>query len=159
MTDRRYSLEPLTTAAGDVSTAEFKALLRINGATLNQWRDEGLSFDAAVRSADRLRVHRYELWPEMADDDETELTRPCDECGERFWPKRHDQKFCTPRCNRRWWARESKRRRYQRDPVFAERMRRQRRAYYAECRTYELARQREYDRKRRGQRPDERESA
>lgn len=67
----------------------------------------------------------------------------CEGCNVRFQPKRKGQRFCGVRCRK-----AVEQRRYRLRPEVQETNRRKRRAAYWANREYELARQAEYDRRR-----------
>lgn len=135
----RYPLAPL---AALLQLSEHKTCehLGITGAA-QKYRTEGMSYRVADRMATRAGFHPGEVWPEWWHDDDEEQHR-CDHCRSPFEPRRKDSRFCSERCYRRWWARELRRRRYHRDPDFAEKKRQARRAYYAQCGEYERQRER-----------------
>lgn len=141
MTDRRYPFDRLAAAMG-LTEPQAARRLGLSGSTEVDYRRRGVTERVGDRLAVKAGLHRFEVWPEMADHDTLEFTRPCDECGERFWPRRRDQRYCSKRCRRRPIERAAYRRRYQTDPLFAERERERARVMYAETRTYVLSRQR-----------------
>lgn len=101
----------------------------------------GLTLTQAERYADRLGVHPWEVWPEWVELVVAEIGKECvsSSCGQVFVPKRRSQKFCSDRCRER-----EAQIRYRATPAGRERMREQRRAFYAQCAEYQRAWRRSY---------------
>lgn len=138
---RRYPIEPLL------------AILEARGLTTNHHRILGVSSQgyrvilrsgvteaAADRAATALGLHPAELWPDWLS--ELEPSSRCEECRQPFVPNVHNQRFCSRKCRIRVKARNHQRRRYQRDPAWAEKQREKSRRYYEEAGDYVRARQR-----------------
>lgn len=141
--DHRYPLAPLAAAMRLTEPAALAAL-GVSGTQQRERRTLGLTRLVADNMAVKAGMHPYEVWPEMADHDiaAAESTLPgCKECSTTFVSVHPLQTFCTPRCRKRWWARETQRR-WRATPEGAELNRQRRRAYYAENAAYERARER-----------------
>lgn len=131
---KRYPLAALVEASGMSENALGEAV-GLTGSNLGNARRFGLIEEAADRCACRLGLVPWLVWSDWLDD----AGKLCAECGERFYPKRSDAKFCTPRCGNRQRQRAYWVQRYASDPEFAEKERARRRRYYIECHAYELA--------------------
>lgn len=147
----RYPFAPLEALLGDVDLAR---VLGVSGRTIGIYKHRGLSDEQADKAAVRAGFVAYEVWPELLDDLIDGHERACGNrlCDERFVPLRSNHVYCSPRCRTNTQARRVKRRRYARDPEFAERLRAKRRESYAECQEYERARQSRYDAAKREER-------
>lgn len=146
MIEHRYPLAALAAVVGIVPrSSRLARLLRISGTSLARFNVDGLTAVQAERYAVRAGCHPFEVWPEMADHEFEATSKPCDHCGDPFVPMRPTGRFCSPRCNRRWWSYENRKRKMARDPEYRERLYACRRAYYQECGEYERARQHRYD--------------
>ncbi len=137
---RRYPIEPLIAKTG-LTPRQFMDEARMSGTAMRRAEEDGLDADQADRYAMRFHWLPYEVWPDYGPD----ATKICKGCDKEFDPKRSDQKFHNRECGKLWNQREWRRQKYANDPEFAERIREQRRTYYAECGDYERARQARYD--------------
>ena len=131
--EHRYPLEPLAAAMHLTIPAACRAL-RISGSTEQQYRRDGVTDKVADRLAIRAGFHPYEIWPDMADHQLADVSKPCadEKCDELYVPSTASQRFCSPTCRKRDAGRRYVRRRYRTDPEFAERRRRESRQWRAE---------------------------
>lgn len=177
---RRYSMEPLAAASG-VPLPSLGRVLGVSGSTWQDARKHGVGERAADRYAVRLGLHVANVWPEMVDHAIEDASVPCEECGEPLLPTRAGHTFHGP-CYARRASREWKRRKHASDETWraaerersrayrqsagraialkqaaykaanAERLRERKRQWYLENRDVILAKQRDRDRAKRGQR-------
>ena len=144
----RFPLEPLL--ARFDSCADLGRAVGVNRRSVyDKQKRGGLTLATAEEWCDRLRVHPSEVWPTWAAAVVTTIECAAPDCAGRFLPTQPGQgrtrRFCSEACRVRTW----KRRKYQKDPEFRERLRRRRRAYYAENGAYERAQQARRDQARR----------
>lgn len=84
----------------------------MNGGTFNAFKGHGLTLEQAERYAERVRLHPYEVWPDMLDEVLDTVTRVCaaDGCDETFIPSNLRRIYCSKLCGDRRhktrWARE-----------------------------------------------------
>jgi hypothetical protein len=136
MTEHRYPFAPLK---GHAPTHwELCQVLRISKQSANAFTQHGITLEQAERFADRIQIHPYELWPEMADHIVEAMTKVCvaDGCNETFEPKTKRRLYCSPRCRDRRAKANWARRRYQTDAEFRERRKAQAAARYLAERDY-----------------------
>lgn len=138
---RRYDLSELV-ALTRWTWTRLQQSAKLSGREIMRYRRDGVSPIVASRLANICGLHPAEVWPSWFDDCVEDAGRPCDECGEKFLPARRDARFCQERCYRRWWGRETARRR-RATPEGKAQNRARRRRYYAENGEYERRRERE----------------
>jgi hypothetical protein len=120
----RFPFDALAVATGTDTNGQIADLLGVTRRTIQRAKRDGLSLHQAYEWCDRLRLHPFELWPELTDAAlEAEAER------------------------RRQRKREAQRRYRAKNPDYRARQAEYRRRYYAEHGAYERARQRRYDRK------------
>lgn len=148
---RRYPLAPLLEAMR-CTLSQASKRLGIGGPEYRRYADEGLSRETAERKALRAGLHPYEVWPDMADHDLEDAEQAERERHERTkaiqrksWRKRWDAMTEEEREAKREYLRE-----YRSKARAA--IRANRRRYYERNRQAELARQREYDARKRAER-------
>lgn len=146
---RHEQLDLAAFVAACKSKSEARRLSKLNAEAWRRAEAEGLSVEQADRLAVAAGCHATELWADFLALSAAEVSKPCDHCGEAFFPWRNPQRFCSKRCSQRWWSWQTRKKRLQADPEYRERMYARRRAYYQACGEYERARQRAYDRARR----------
>ena len=148
---RRYPYGPVEAFLGS-SDGDAASELGVNRRTVQRWKAEGLSRDQLDRICDRLRVHPYEVLPELRDHDladaeqaERERRERVREIDRRSWRKRWAAMTEEQREAKREYAR-----RYRQEARAATSV--SRRRYYQQNRERELARQRDYDARKRAER-------
>jgi hypothetical protein len=146
----RYPFAPLA-AAMQLSEAHACRVLNLSGSTAVEYRRRGLTRRVADRLAVAAGLHPYEVWPEMVDDDiaDTQAAEAARlerkrASARRFAAKMRAQRRADPAAHATYLAEQAAYRARARRAINASR-----RAYYRNNRERELARQREYDRRRR----------
>lgn len=139
---RRYPLDPFV-ALTRWTFRDIQNVAACNGSEWQIRKEHGVTEYVADRIACAAGYHPHEVWPEMLDHAIADLPdRDCAECGQTFIPNRPSvQRFCSPRCYRRYHSKANTRRR-RATPEGAELNRARRRRYYAENREYERERER-----------------
>lgn len=133
----RYPLAPFFALTGWTMT-QVRQVAPCGGDEYQRRLREGVSERIADRLATAAGLHPFEVWPEMADMQARDVSRPCDECGVLFIPTRNGHRFCSRNCR----DRRHERTKYRSDPEFRARKRAARRGYYAQVAEYEKARER-----------------
>jgi hypothetical protein len=110
---RRYPIEPLMALTGKTQFALLEGR-RVNSETWSNIRDRGFTPQMADKVACANGFHPSLVWPSWEQDEFDELSIPCKECGERFIPKRKGHVFHVVACAKRAQARD----RYQNDPEY-----------------------------------------
>lgn len=144
----RYPLRPLLSASG-LSYDDARRRVGASGSDWARAMREGLSEAKADRWAVRLGRLAYEVWPEMVDDaiadlelQEADVVRRQREQNRRSWHRRWARMTPEQREAKREYGRQYRQRAKRAISV-------SRRRYYEEHREEELARQRDYDARRR----------
>lgn len=122
----RYPFAPLAEMMGMTEHAAA-VTLGLSGSTEQEYRRDGVSEFVADRLACKAGLPAAAVWPEILADAIDAASRSCDECDDRFVPRKSDQRFCSKPCRLRFWANEASR---------------NRRARYEANRNHELARER-----------------
>jgi hypothetical protein len=106
VTPRRYPLGPLFELTG-WSMNRVSEIAPTGGPEYRRRRVEGVTELVADRLAVAAGLHAWLVWPEMADHAICDAQRECaaDECEEQFVPADPRQRFCSPRCVKRMYAR------------------------------------------------------
>ncbi len=139
MTTRRYPLAPFLQLTG-WSLNRTQEVAPCNGTEWRLRNEHGVTELIGDRLACAAGFHPHEIWPEMLDHAIADLPdRACaaSDCTERFLSDDPRQKFCTPRCKARAWARAHRETQDGTDKNNAARRR-----YYADHKAYERGRQR-----------------
>lgn len=142
MSSRRYPFADLVTVSRFTWT-QIQKRGNVSGREIMRYRNEGMSPIVASRLANVCGLHPCEVWPSWFDDTVEDSGRACQECGARFLPNAPNQRYCSAPCKKRANGRTYARRRYHRDPEWAERTRARRRQLYIDSHEYERARERE----------------
>jgi endogenous inhibitor of DNA gyrase (YacG/DUF329 family) len=137
---RRYPLDALLSAMG-MTLSAAQPILGLNGPDWRRYSDEGMTREVADRKAVKAGLHPYEVWPEMADHDLEDVSRPCADCGKSFIVNRDWQRFCSTECRQRLHKRNWARNKYRTDPEYRRRRIEQAARYEAEVRSLRDARQ------------------
>lgn len=138
----RYPLVALVEASGLSETALARRV-GWSGTTLRGVRDGGLTERMADRSAVRLGLVPWLIWPTWLIDAEVDCAN--DRCDRRFVPVVGHQRFCRAACRNSFNERRGRRE----GLPFVTRKAEYRRRYYLENGDYERRRQRAYDQRRR----------
>lgn len=130
------------------SDDDCRRRLSISGSAYGNMVQHGLTFDQAERYAERAGLLPYEVWPEMVDELIDLESKVCaaPSCDNRFVPDNPRRIYCCQRCQQNVASARWKRRRYQNDPEYRERLKAQSRARY--YRDHEYVRRQQNQRRR-----------
>lgn len=152
MAQRRYAIDPLVAALRATSMTNAARELGVSGSTIRRYLSDGIARDTAERYASRAGFHPYEVWPEMISDDladadiaERQQHERTKAVQRKAWRKKWDRMSEEQKEAKRNYVRE-----YRTQARGA--IRAHRRRYYQENRERELARQRDYDARKRAER-------
>lgn len=143
----RLSLNDLAAALGNPSDSALAELLGITRRSVLRAKKDGLTVEKAYDWCDRVRVHVLEVWPELVEVAAGARVCAAEGCPETFVPYRPQHRFCSKRCKNKVLNPV-----YRDRPEAREKKRATDRRYYAECRDYLRAKQREYDARKRAER-------
>ena len=132
MTDpRRYPLADLVAASGLTEAALGRAV-GLSGTTLKSAREIGFIERAADKYAARAGLPASSVWMDWGDD--ALPTCAADGCEQTFFPYTKQALYCSATCRQR-----EKMRRYRSTPHGKANNQKWRKAWYAECREYDIA--------------------
>lgn len=120
------------------SDNDCRRQLAISGAAYGNMVQHGLTFDQAERYAERAGLNIYVVWPAAVDELIERESKVCaaPACDERFVPTHPRRIYCSQRCQQNVAKAAWKRRRYQSDPEFRERLKAESVARYWRDRDY-----------------------
>ena len=122
-----------------LSKDQVRRKLGVSGTEWPRYINGGVSAATAERWAERLGLHPYEVWPELAKEHAANPTaRECahPKCTVEFVPRKSDHKYCCTRCQQNVAKAAWKRRKYAKDAEFREERKAAARARYALERDY-----------------------
>lgn len=147
----RYRIQRLLELV-PLSPDQTRRVLGVSGTEWPVYIQSGVAAKTAERFAERMGLHPYEVWPELAKEHAALTARACarPRCSVEFVPRRSNHKFCCERCQQNVAKAAWKRRKYANNSEYRESQKEQARARYEAEREYIRRQQAEWRRRKAG---------